>query len=565
MEDPDDARVENWVDRQVTCTASHMRSMKENVDAVRKELKALWNYTKFGTPFRRGDRFFFFKNDGMQNQYVLYTCASIEEARTGRARVLLDMNTWRDNGTAAIRSYAISENGRWLAYAVSLSGSDWSTIYVRDVKTGKDLPDQIKWVKFSSISWSHDNTGFYFSRYPEPSLSSTKEDAAGAETTGNRDHAVWYHTISAASTEHHDGGAGRSIRVYRDPAHPKRMFTAKVTHDGAWLLITAGENCDPVNTVYYARIAADSASLTPEHGLDIDHDGNVKVVKLIDNFDAQYSYITNCGDLFYFSTNLNATRNRVVAIDVVKSTSTLQLKEIVPEHDTDVLESTRVMTDKKSGSFALLTLYMSDCRHRLTLKSLENGKDMGTVSLPSLGSIGALRTRRSDTTFYFSFASFLYPGTVFACDLLDLCRAEGAHVTQSVVFDMNVAGFDRDAFETKQVFFKSKDGTRIPMFITSQRSSNDEKKPIARPTLLYGYGGFNISLSPYFSVTRLAFMKVYGGTFVVANLVRRLLFRPLRMECAVCDTSLPSFLHTTNTNSEVAASMAFSGTKRDKS
>eukprot|EP00501_MAST-03F_sp_TOSAG23-6_P000481 GSMAST32.ASY1.ANO1.494.1 assembled CDS len=180
LEDSDNAEVTNWVERQMDCTSNYMKAHSTTVANLQKEMTALWDYEKFGTPFRRGNRYFFFKNDGLQNQY----CNSLEEAMSGKATVLLDVNTWRTDGTAAFKFVEFSEDGLYLAYGISLSGSDWTTIYVRDVASGKDLSDKIEWVKFSGVSWTHDNLGFFYSRYPEPT---------GSETAGNRDHMVYYH------------------------------------------------------------------------------------------------------------------------------------------------------------------------------------------------------------------------------------------------------------------------------------------------------------------------------------------------------------------------------------
>eukprot|EP00941_MAST-03F_sp_MAST-3F-sp1_P006313 g6313.t1 len=492
LEDPDAPAVENWVERQVKCTNDYMAQHKSTVKKVNERMTKLFDYEKYGTPFRRGDRYFFFKNDGLQNQYVLYKANSLEDAMNGKASVLLDINTWREDGTASYKFVEFSEDGKYMAYGVSLSGSDWTTIYVRDVESCKDLPDKVEWVKFTNVSWTHDHKGFFYSRYPAPNLSDNKEDAAGSETTGNRDHMIYYHTITNQ----------QDVLVYKTPEHPKWLLSASVSDCGETLLITASESCDPVNSLYYAKLSGNSFL------------GNIEVVKVVDNFEAEYAYLTNEGSMYYFRTNLNAPKNRIVCVDFADGNFNFQ--EVIEESEKDVMKSILVTTDASTRKPVFLVQYLCDCQHIVESRRMYAdsngavGSRICTIDLPAPGSVGALRGRKQDSEFFYSFTSFLYPGTVFR----GYHESNNGGTTSSVVFDTTVEGFDRSNFMTEQVFYSSKDGTKIPMFISRKRSAT--KSP--QPTVLYGYGGFNISLTPSFSVTRLAYMNLFGGTFCVANL-----------------------------------------------
>ena len=243
LEDPDDAVVKDWVNRQVEFTSNYVREeLESRKKKVMKEMTSLWNYEKFGTPFERGGRYFFHHNTGTQNQYIMYTCDSLDDLKKKKKRVLLDVNSMRKDGTAAIKTYSVSEDGNYLAYAISYGGSDWSTIFLRDVKTGKDVENvKIEWVKFSSISWTPDGRGFFYSRYP--SLDDNLDQ--GTETTGSSNQMLYFHDIKK----------NESKLVYRTPEHPKWMHSGEVSDDGKWLLITTNESCDPVNSVYVVFVS----------------------------------------------------------------------------------------------------------------------------------------------------------------------------------------------------------------------------------------------------------------------------------------------------------------------
>ena len=464
LEDPDSPESRAWIEAQNRLTAAYLAEIPARA-ALRERLTKLWNYPKYGTPFRKARRYFFFKNDGLQNQSVLYKQASL----TADPETLLDPNVLSEDGTVALSTLAVSEDGRLLAYGTSASGSDWEEFRVRDVAEGRDLSDHLKWIKFSGASWTNDGAGFFYSRYPEP--------GDKALTDVNRFQRLYYHRLGTEQTA--------DVLVYERPDQPDWGMNAEVTDDGRYAVLHGWLGTDRRNRVYYLDLKdARRPKVTGE------------VVRLLDDFDASYAFVGNDGPVFYFLTDLEAPRKRVIAIDT-RHPERARWREILSQGP-DVLDGIHIIHD------TFVANYMHDASSRLRLFTLD-GRLVKDLPLPTLGSIGAISGERKDDEMFYAFTSFLYPTTIFRYDF----KSGGTSVFKAPTID-----FDPSGYETKQVFYSSKDGTRVPMFITHKKGLHLDG---SNPTYLYGYGGFNISLTPSFSVAMLVWLE-QGGVYAVPNL-----------------------------------------------
>lgn len=451
-------QVAQWVEAQNAVTEAYLNDLPGR-QAIEKRLTELWNYEKLSTPFKEGGRYFVFKNDGLQNQASLYVQDSLED----EPRLLIDPNSWSEDGTVALAGAVPSPDGRWLAFARQDGGSDWRTWQVMDLDSGAVLDDQLDWVKFSGVSWAKDGSGFYYGRYPEPD--------EGAELQSlNMDMKVYFHAVGTPQAE--------DRLVYERPDHPDWGFATEVTHDGRFLIITVWKGTDNRYRVVYQDLQAEDA----------------EPVDLIDKFEDDFSFVANRGDTFYFYTDKDAPKGRLVAID---RTAPDQLQEIIPEAE-PVLSSVRLIGDR------FVAEYLEDAKSVLRLYE-PDGTPAGQVDLPGIGSVGAITGQPDDPEMFFGFSSFNRPPTTY--------RYDTASGTRRLVDQAEVA-FNPDDYVVTQVFYRSKDGTRVPMFL-AHRADLDMARP--HPTLLYGYGGFNISLTPSFSITRLAWMQM-GGVYAVANI-----------------------------------------------
>eukprot|EP00455_Lapot_gusevi_P030934 TRINITY_DN3335_c0_g4_i1.p1 TRINITY_DN3335_c0_g4~~TRINITY_DN3335_c0_g4_i1.p1 ORF type:complete len:745 (+),score=189.14 TRINITY_DN3335_c0_g4_i1:73-2307(+) len=481
LEDPDSSMTQAWVDAQNRVTDQFMRECPD-IQPIYEKVLALNNYEKFGVPFRQGHRVFYFHNSGLQDHYVLYKQDSLD----GKESVLLDPNTFSADSTVSLGGYSISESGRFIAYSTSASGSDWNTIKIRCIDDGVDLEEKLEWVKFSSISWDHQDRGFFYCRYPTPKSldGETKEEKRGQETDRSEFHNIYYHSIGTPQSQ--------DILVYTDPEHGEYLHGAEVTDDGRYVLITVSCGCEPVNKLYYFDLV--------QYQWGTNSERPPQLVKLIDNFDASYSYITNTGSVFYFRTNLNSARKRIIAIDF-ENPDPSNWREILPEHKQDVLKYAVCVNQDY-----LLVCYMRDVKDVLMLYRLD-GEFVKQLELPGPGQISSLSARKQDPDFFYSFTSFLYAGITMRYDV---------NTDQSVVFRQTKVGdLDPDMFVSKQVFYPSKDGTLIPMYLIHRK---DLVLNGSNPTWLYGYGGFNISFLPSFSASRLLFAQHYNGVYALANL-----------------------------------------------
>jgi len=464
LEDPDAPDSRAWIEAENRITESYLAQIPQR-DAIRRRLTQLWNYPKYGAPFHKVGRYFFFKNDGLQNQSVLYKQASL----VADAEVLLDPNVLSSDGTVALSTLALSEDGRLLAYGTSASGSDWEEFHVRDIATARDRADHLRWIKFSGASWTHDGRGFFYSRYPEA--------ADKALTSVNRFQKVYYHRLGTAQA--------RDVLVYERPDQPDWGFGAAVTDDGRYVVMNVWLGTDRRNRVHYLDLR--SATRPRVTGA---------VTRLLDDFDAGYGFIGNDGPVFYFLTDLDAPKKRVIAIDT-RQPERARWREIIPQGE-DVLEGVQIIHD------VFVAHYMHDAHSRLRLFALD-GRFLKDVALPTLGAVASISGERKDDAMFYAFTSFLYPTTIFRYDF-----TEGT----SSVFKAPAIDFDPSRYETKQVFYTSKDGTRVPMFITHKQGI---KLDGSNPTYLYGYGGFDISLTPSFSVSVLAWLEL-GGVYAMPNL-----------------------------------------------
>ena len=464
LEDPDSPESRAWIEAENRLTAAYLAEIPAR-GTIRERLTKVWNYPKYGAPFRKARRYFFFKNDGLQNQSVLYKQASL----TADPETLLDPNLLSEDGTVALSTLAVSDDGRLLAYGTSASGSDWEEFRVRDVAEGRDRSDHLKWIKFSGASWTNDGAGFFYSRYPEP--------VDKALTEVNRFQRLYYHRLGTDQAE--------DVLVYERPDQPDWGMNAEVTDDGRYAVLQVWLGTDRRNRVYYLDLKeAKRPKVTGE------------VVRLLDDFDASYAFVGNDGPVFYFLTDLDAPRKRVIAIDT-RHPERARWREIIPQAP-DVLDGVQIIHD------TFVANYMHDASSRLRLFA-RDGRFVKDLPLPTLGSIGAISGERKDDEMFYAFTSFLYPTTIFR-------YAFKSGVTS--VFKAPAIDFDPSGYETKQVFYISKDGTRVPMFITHKKGLRLDG---SNPTYLYGYGGFNISLTPSFSVAMLVWLEL-GGVYAVPNL-----------------------------------------------
>jgi prolyl oligopeptidase len=460
LEDANSAETKAWVDAQNKVTQAYLAAIPQR-EAIRQRLTQLWNYERYSVPGKEGGRYFYTRNDGLQNQSVLYTLKNLSD----EPRLLLDPNTLAADGTVALAGAEVSPDGKLLAYSVAASGSDWNEIKLRDIETGKDLPDHIKWVKFSSTAWTKDGKGFFYSRYDEPKEATKLADV-------NYFQKLYFHRIGTPQSA--------DTLVYDRADQKEWGFGGQTTDDGRYLIITTTKGTAPKYRISYK---------------DLSKPGS-KVVDLIDNFDAGYEFIDNVGSVFYFSTDRKAPKKRIVAIDVSKPAES-NWKEIVAE-SADTLTGANIVNNQ------LVLEYLKDARSVVRVVSLD-GKPVREIALPGIGTVAGLSGKRGDTETFYSFTGFTNPTTIYRLDM-----TTGA----STVFRQPKVAFNPGDYETRQQFYTSRDGTRVPMFIVSKKGL---KMDGSNPTYLYGYGGFNISMTPGFSPANLAWMEM-GGVYVMANL-----------------------------------------------
>jgi len=466
LEDVESPETGSWVEAENRVTFAYLEQIPER-ERIRRRLTELWDYPKYGAPFKKGGRYFFFKNSGLQNQSVLYTQRSL----TAEPEVLLDPNTLSSDGTVALSILAFAEDGRTMVYGTSGSGSDWQEFRVRDVATRQDRPDHLKWIKFSSAAWTHDGAGFFYSRYPEPT--------AGTDPLleVNHNQKVYYHRLST------DQSTDRL--VYDRPDHPDWGFGVEVSADGRYAVYTVWLGTDRRNRIYYQDLGDPK-----KPRLD------APVIRLLDDFDASYGFVGNTGPTFYFQTDNAAPRGRILAVDT-RHPEPAGWRVVVPQAP-DVIEGSQIVHN------TFVIRYLHDAYSQLRLLALD-GKPAGNVPLPTLGSIVQVTGEPNDTEMFYAFTSFLYPTTIFRHDFT---------TGTSTVFKAPEIAFEPSKYETVQVFYHGKDGTRVPLFLTYKKGL---KQDGSNPTYLYGYGGFNVNMTPGFSIGVLAWLEM-GGVYAQAVL-----------------------------------------------
>ena len=460
LEDDHSAETQAWVEAQNAVTFRYLEQLPQRPE-IKARIQELFNFERFSTPYHRGDRYFYSYNSGLQNQSVWFSTTDVHSTGT----VLLDPNTLSTDGTVSTGAPIPSEDARLAAYQISRSGSDWQEVRVRDVATGRDLEDRVEWVKFSGLSWAKDGSGFYYSRYDAPAENEKL-------TKVNEFQKLYFHRIGSPQSE--------DRLVYERKDHPKWGVTGAVTDDGRYLVITLTEGTDTKNRVVYQ---------------DLQAPGQPSVELLMD-FDASYDFVENDGPVFWFKTDLAAPRSRLIAIDV-RNPARANWKEIIPQGQ-GTLTALSVVGDR------FLVQYLQDARSQIKRYRLDGSLE-SEISLPGIGSAGGFGGERKDRETFYSFTSFTVPGRIYRYDL-----ATG----QATLWKEPKVAFNPDEFETRQVWVTSRDGTRLPMFVSHRKGL---KLDGTAPTLLYGYGGFNISLTPAFSVGNLVWME-RGGIYAVPNL-----------------------------------------------
>ncbi|HWL94385.1 MAG TPA: prolyl oligopeptidase family serine peptidase [Phycisphaerae bacterium] len=460
LEDDNSAETKDWVERQNKVTFGYLESIPERRE-LHERLEKIWNYERYGTPIKRGDRYFFSRNDGLQNQSVMY----VMEGLNGEPRVLLDPNRLSSDGTVALSNFDVDYDGNKVVYGLSDGGSDWRTFHVKDVATGEDLADKIQWVKFSEAAWARNGQGFFYSRYEEPQK--------GAELSGaNYFQKLYFHELGTSQAD--------DKLVYERPDQKEWGFGATVSDDGEYLLISIWQGTERKNRLYYKVLSVEDSP----------------VIELLNDFDAEYEFIDNDGPVLWIRTDLKAPRGRVIAIDL-RNPARENWREVIAEQ-TDTLQTVSLVNN------TLVAGYLTDAHSAIRFYDFD-GRMTKELELPAIGSAGGFGGRRTDTEAFYQYSNFSTPWAVYR---YDFSRGE------SEVFRKPKVDFDSEAYETKQVFYNSKDGTRIPMFICHKKGIKLDGNT---PTYLYGYGGFNASMPPTFSVPNLVWME-RGGIYAHANL-----------------------------------------------
>ena len=458
LEDDQSEETKAWVKQQNALTFGYLEQIPFR-DKVKDRLEQIWNFEKYGTPFKKAGYYYFFKNDGLQNQSVLYRQTSLD----AQPEIALDPNTFSPDGTTSLQEYAFSKDGRYLAYAISKGGSDWRTIQVKDLQTGQLLSDRIEWAKFTGIGWA--GNGFYYTRYPEP-----KE---GAElTAANQNSAIYFHRLGAPQSE--------DELAYQDKAHPNYYFGAGTTEDERFLVLSGSESTSG-NMLYFKDLSKNQKAFTPVYA-KFDHDFN-----LVDNLDGNLLILTNHG----------APNQRLILVNSAQPGET-HWRTVIPEDSSDVLQSAAVCGGK------IVCSYLHNASSALRVYTLE-GQLLQEVKLPEIGTVVNVQGKKDENQAFFSFQSFLRPATIYALDMNTLATN---------VFKAPKLDFVSDAYTTEQVWFASKDGEKVPMFITRKKNIVFDGQ---NPALLYGYGGFNISVTPAFSASKAALLE-NNGIFAVANI-----------------------------------------------
>jgi len=461
LEDDRSEATEKWVSKQNRFTYSYVDKLSQRAK-IKSRLEELWSYKRYSAPIKKGKYYYYLQNDGLQNQDVLVR----QEGLDGEAEVVLNPNTFSRDGTSSLGSFNFSPNGKYLAYQKSVGGSDWHDIHILDLESGRELNDKISWVKFSEVSWI--DGGFYYARFPAP--------AAGEEgTVLAKNQTVYFHQLGTDSS--------KDKTLYFDRAHPSRGFIINATADNATLILESWDS-------------SGGNSLAIQNNNDKVPTFN----SIVADFKNNYNYIGNIEGELYFLTNADAPNKRILSIRADKLAKPAW-KTIIKEGE-DVISSANIYGNR------LVLSYIHNASSKLSIYSTD-GKLKHEVSLPGIGTIQALAGNQDDNQAFFSFTSFTQPNTIYTLNI---------ESGKTALYKQPKVAFDSEKYVTKQVWYKSKDGTKVPMFISHKKGLKMDGQ---RPTLLYGYGGFDISILPSFNTTRLSMAPIFmenDGIFVVANI-----------------------------------------------
>jgi len=456
LENDTSTETGDWVKEQNIVTDGFLEKIPFRTQ-INDRLATIWDYPKYGVTFKKGERYFYFKNDGMQNQSVLY----VQESLEAEPQVLLDPNNLSDDGTVALAGYDVSKDGKYLAYSIARGGSDWNEIFVMEIDSRRVLDDHLLWVKFSGISWQGD--GFYYSRYDEPT---------GSELSGkNEYHKVYYHKVEQAQQ--------LDLLIYENKNQPLRNYYARTTEDEKFLILYETESTTG-NALYFKDLTKKNASFKT----------------LVDGFDNEYDVVDNYNGKFLIRTNYQAPKNQVIEVDP-ENMDKAHWKTLLPEKE-EVLNGISLVGGK------IVIEYMKDAYSQAFIYDME-GRKIADLNLPGIGTLSGFNGEKDENIAFYGFTSFTFPSTIYKYNIAE---------NKSEIYREAQIDFDASKYETKQVFYQSKDGTKVPMFIVHKKGLEFNGK---NPTLLYGYGGFNVSLTPGFSTTRILLLE-QGGVFAMPNI-----------------------------------------------
>jgi prolyl oligopeptidase len=461
MEQTDSPEMKSWIEAENKITDSYISSIPQR-GAIKNRLTEIWNYERYGAPSKITDRFYVYtKNDGLQNQSVWYRAKSIDDQNPA---VFFDPNKLRADGTAALSGYSFTQDGKYWAYSISEAGSDRQTWRVRDVASGNDLPDTFGPLKFTGVSWMRDDSGFFYSRYPEWEKSADLKSESSFEK-------LYFHKLGTPQSE--------DKLVYERPDNKEYFVSGGVSEDGRWLVINVGKGTENMNMVYAKDLSKNDSPIVP----------------IIENLDNSWSFLDNNGSTMYFITDKDAPRSRIVKIDVLGDK---KWSEVIPESK-DTIDGVSILDNDK-----IVVTYMQDAHTAIKIYDTK-GNFIRDVQLPGIGSASGFGGRRGESETFYTYSSFNAPPTIYRYDM---------KTGKSTIFRQAKTRFDGSQYEVKQVFYTSKDGTRVPMFLTYKKGI---KLDGTNPTLLYGYGGFNSAETPYFSISRAIWLEM-GGVYAVANI-----------------------------------------------
>ncbi len=456
LENDTSAETEAWVKEQNLVTDSFLETIPFR-NQIKDRLTKIWDYPKFSVTFKKGERYFFFKNDGMQNQSVFY----VQENLDAEPQMLLDPNKLSDDGTVALAGYNVSKDGKYLAYSVARGGSDWNEIFVMEIDSRQILDDHLKWVKFSGMSWQGD--GFYYSRYDAPK---------GSELSGkNEYHKVYFHKVGQDQTQ--------DQLIYENKNQPLRNYYASTTENEKFLILYETESTTG-NALYIKDLTKKNATFQT----------------LVDSFDNNYDVVDDYKGKLLVRTNYEAPKYQVLEVDPEKLDKK-HWKTLLPEKE-EVLEGISLVGGK------IVAEYMKDAYCQAFIYNMD-GEKIADFNLPGIGTMSGFNGEKDENIAFYGFTSFTFPSTIYKYNIAE---------NKSEIYREPQIDFDATKYETKQVFYESKDGTKVPMFIVHKKGLELKGK---NPTLLYGYGGFNVSLTPGFSTTRLLLLE-QGGVFAMPNI-----------------------------------------------